>query len=55
MAPIYVVTEEEVIGLGTPAADLEELDEVVELAVDVPTNLMVYFLGRINECMIVRC
>lgn len=38
MAPVHVVTHEEVVSFGNLAPDLEELDEVVKLAVDVPTD-----------------
>ena len=34
----YVVAHEEVIGIGSAAADPEELDEIVELAVDVAAD-----------------
>lgn len=34
-AAVDVVTQEEVVGVGAPAADLEDFDQVVELAVDV--------------------
>ena len=39
LAPVYVVAEEEVIGLWWETAVLEEAEEVVVLAVDVTTDL----------------
>lgn len=39
VAPIDKVTEEQVVLVGTFAADLEQLDEVVELPVDVAAYL----------------
>lgn len=36
-SPVHKVSHEEIVGLGTVAADLEELHKVVELPVYVPT------------------
>ena len=38
VTPIDVVAHEEVVGVRALAPDLEELVEVVELAVDVPAD-----------------
>jgi hypothetical protein len=39
LAAIYVVAEEEVVGLGREAAVLEEAEEVIILPVDIAANL----------------
>ena len=38
VASVYVVAEEEVLGGGRGTSDLEELHQVVELAVDVSAD-----------------
>ena len=48
VAPIDKVAEEQVVLVGTFAADLEQLDEVVELPVDVAAYLK-YIFGVIND------
>ena len=44
VAPIDKVTEEQVVLVGTFAADLEQLDEVVELPVNVAAYLKYAFV-----------
>ncbi len=41
LAAIYVVAEEEVVGLGREAAILEETEQVVVLPVDIAANLQI--------------
>ena len=49
LAAIYVVAEEEVVGLGREAAVLEEAEQVIILPVDIAANLRDKVLAKRTE------